>query len=265
MKMNSYDIHLLKRLSLALALLFIISFTTVNAQEEATEETETEAAKSDSTSKDEGFFQKLQWGPKAGLTISNFYTDRRWMGDNMPGFTVGAQFMYPVNDMIDFGIELLYAHQGAKNVNTSTFYTPDQLEIYGMAAETDVILHTLEVPVLFTFDLPAGANPSVIPQFSVGHSFGMNLHAQTYAFGEENGFDDISEKVQFQNFALLAGFGLEIIQTRRHLKPLVFNLDFRYRLGYTNLNNFVSFSKNNVDPVNDYNNNFFAITLGMKL
>lgn len=265
MKMNCYITNLLQKLSFtAFLILFLTVGYTVNAQEEdESEEAAAEEVES-KPKKENTFWKNLEWGPKAGVTFSNFYDYGSDISEYRAGFIGGVSFVYPVSNLISVGIEGLYAIQGANDVNPSLFYTEANPV---RPKELDVALQTIELPVIATIDLSTEADPDVIPYLILGNSFGLNLMAEgesTWQFSdgaEKNGIDNLTEKFQAQNFGLIGGLGFEIIQKRGPAKPMLYTLEFRYRFGYSDMGNI---PKDQIEQFDDFNNNYFAATFGLK-
>jgi hypothetical protein len=265
MKMNYSEPNLLKKLVAVLFIMFL-SFNFGAFAQEGTE-AETEVVKSDSTSKG-AFWDKLLWGPKAGVTISNFYDDKEDMSNAAPGFTVGASFSYPYMDWLEFGFEVLYAHQGIRNVDPRFLYSGMYTKLTGYSLKnTDVVLHTLEVPIMFTVFLPFGKDPNVKPMLTIGNSFGLNLYAETKnEFLKDNtaefhATENVTERFQAQNFAITGGLG---VQFKNKVFPIWYTAEVRYRLGYSDMGNVTTQMRTDLGAFDDYNNNMLQFTLGIK-
>lgn len=266
--MSYYETNLLKKISLVLVFLCFLSINNgIFAQEEETEtEAEVEEVAPDSTSKEGGFWEKVKWGPKGGVTLSKFYDDREEMSDYTPGFTVGVSAGVPYMDWLEFGFEVLYAHQGARDVDQRFIYATTDFVGDQKRESMDVVLHTLEIPVMCTFYLPFGTDPNVKPMVTVGNSFGFNLYAEAkneYARSENVSFhasEDISDKFPVQNFAVIGGLGVEF--KNKHF-PIWYTAELRYRLGYSDMSNIVS-TRSDIVSFDDYNNNMLQFTLGIK-
>ncbi len=263
MKMSYYNF--LKNLSLIMLLLLFLSVNNTFAQEET--EAEVEEVAVDTSSSEGGFLSLVKWGPKGGFTLSNFYDDREDISDYTPGFTVGVSAGVPYMDWLEFGFEVLYSHQGARDVAPRLLYS-NMLDFENQKLEKmDVVLHTLEIPVLLTYYVPIGKDPNVKPMITVGHSFGLNLYAESkceWTRSDNTEFhasDNVTERFQTQNFAVIGGLGVEF---KNKTLPIWYTAELRYRLGYSDMGNMPIPTRSDVEAYDDFNNNMLQFTMGIK-
>lgn len=272
MKMSYYKTSLLKKLSLAFFVLLFLSTGASFAQEDteavAGTEAETEEVAADTTKKSGDFWDKLKWGPKGGITLSNFWNDSEGTTDTRAGFVAGMSAGIPFMDWLEFGVEVLYSRQGGNDVPERLFYNDDARVWAGHTRnEMDLILHTVEIPVLFTYYVPMGQDPYVKPMITLGHSFGFNAYASSKSkwtkdsTGETfEASDNVTERVKAQNFAIIGGLGVE---WKHEHWPIWYTAELRYRLGYSDVSN-INAKRDNIHFTDDYNNNVISFCLGIK-
>jgi hypothetical protein len=169
----------------------------------------------------------LTFGAKVGISSSVFTRDFQAVSERLTGFSGGGFITYRITDFFAVGAELLYIQQGASGV---ILY--DTLP----STSTTLTFHTIDLPVLLFFNVP-DIN-GVSPKLFIGHSFGYNINVtgrnRTQIDNDPimyvRGVHDMTNRYERLDFGAIAGVGVDFKTGK-----MVFSIDGRYRLGYTNM------------------------------
>lgn len=182
----------------------------------------------------------LNFGAKVGISSSVFTQECQDVSGRLTGFSAGGFVTYKITDFFSVGAELLYIQQGASNLILMDSI-PNR--------STNLTFHTIDIPVLLFFNIPSTGE--VIPKIFVGHSFGYNIYVRgRNRLQIDNNpviitksTSDMTSQYERLDFAAVAGIGVDF-----KFINMVFTVDGRYRLGYTNmfLNDFNKTSFGNV-------------------
>ena len=178
----------------------------------------------------------LSYGARVGATVSTFSNEQPHTSSRL-GFLVGGVVEYGFSNILSVQAEPSYMQQGGRYVRFSDdtrFGSNGSLfDLY--TTNSDVILHTLDVPVLAKYRLPkfGDVQPNVVLGPAIGYTLGAsNTYQTTYYYNQTfttaNAYRE--EKSQYEPFqvGITGGFGGEVsLGTKRLL------IDFRYRYGVT--------------------------------
>lgn len=206
--------------SLLFLLVFILTGSTLNAQNEDAE-SETTAS-------------PIQIGAKFGTTLSQF-TDQQPYTNNAQGLTAGAFVRYGFSDLFALQLEASYSQQGGRLTN---YDVPDYYGLtdtwYDMKAENRYLrMHNIEVPLLAQFSFKM--NDTRL-KLNLGPAFSYNLHSGILAEGtvfSDNEFhtytgeENISSVINSYEYSAIGGIGFEFDVSDN----LFLTVDARYKYG----------------------------------
>ena len=215
----------------------------------------------------------LQFGAKMGVTSSTLSNAHQNMlySENKLGFVGGGFVSYQILDFVGTSVELLYAQEGASHTNPSFFYYPDALGSGETEkANTNLTMHNLEIPVLLNFYVP-GFTGDTEPRFYVGGSFDIILKSiakdQVYiyeadAFLSNRQREDVSEAIEWNNFGLIIGTGLNF-----NGGDIGMTLDVRYKIGMSNISNLatLNYQEYNYGYTDAFSTNCLMVMVGIAL
>ena len=159
----------------------------------------------------------LKFGVKGGLNFANFSWDipeGSFETVSAIKFGVGGIMLYPLSELLDVQVELMYLQRGAKL---------DEIE--GMNLDRDWKYAYLSVPVLGRYNFGSG---DAYTYAVAGPEFGFLLSAKSEISGVE---EDIKDIIKSIDFGISLGAG---VSTNMGSTP-VFG-EIRYSLGLSNLN-----------------------------
>lgn len=186
------------------------------------------------------------YGPRAGLLVSSFSGEKHTQ--SVQGLSVGAFVIRKFGSSAGIEVNLMYAQPGGSRL--SIVQNPPGLDI-PIARQTitsQVILHSLELPVLFSYGFLS--SESIKPRITIGPSLGTVLFANANRditmeyntvvyqpipdpiFGQKQlvatttDNENVTGEYERFNASLNTGVGLEIPSSRMR-----WFVDFRYRLG----------------------------------
>jgi hypothetical protein len=177
----------------------------------------------------------LSYGAKIGATVSNFSNEQPHTSARL-GLLVGGVVEYGFSDVLSVQAEPSYMQQGGRFVRFMDDTRFGNDAIYDMyATSSDVILHTIDLPILAKYWLPkfGDIQPNVVLGPAVGYKLGAsNTYQTTFHsngdFFTANGYkEEGSQYVPFQ-LGVTGGFGGEVSLGTKRLM-----IDFRYRYGVT--------------------------------
>jgi len=170
----------------------------------------------------------LTFGGRAGISSSVFTKDYQAVSERLTGIMFGGFGTYRITNFFSVGVELLYIQQGASNLLFIDTIIP--------GTTTNLTFHTIDIPVLLIFNIPE--MDKVNPKIFIGHSFGYNFRVNAasrmllndnpviYA----NNYSDKTNRYERLDFGIVAGIGTDF-----KANNMIFTIDGRYRLGYTNI------------------------------
>lgn len=177
----------------------------------------------------------LSYGVRVGATVSNFSNEQPHTGSRL-GFTIGGVVEYGISDVLSVQAEPAYMQQGGRFMRfiDDTRFGNDV--IYDMyATSSDVLLHTVDIPVLAKYWLPkfGDIQPNVVLGPAVGYTIGASNTFQTTFhsdgdFFTANGYKEEGSQYEPFQVGVTGGFGGEISLGTKRLM-----IDFRYRYGIT--------------------------------
>ena len=130
----------------------------------------------------------MQFGVKGGLNLANLSVDPGEDADAAIKFGVGGIMLYPLSDVLDLQVEVMYLLKGSKD---------DDLD-------TKVNLAYLSVPVMGRYKLGSG-DADMTPYVVAGPEFGFLLSADVESpFGEV----DIKDDLKSIEIAVNVGVGM---------------------------------------------------------
>ncbi len=172
-------------------------------------------------------------GPKAGYNFNSLRGNNKY--DVVPGFNMGGFAKYPFFDFMSLRAELLYLQQGA-NLNDYEINVPDIKR-----NDAKVKFHTLQVPVLAEFQLPALSEDDVKPKLWLGGFYSTLLYAREnytnvakvagYNTAVYNGHTDVTDLFNRHQYGIVAGIGGDI---KVFSYPV--SLEFRYQYNLSRAN-----------------------------
>ena len=160
---------------------------------------------------------QIQFGPKAGLIISNLNGNERNFESKL-GFEIGALFTYSFNDYLAVQPEIYYTTKGAKDTTIET-------EVHSLT----ILLDYIEVPILFKFSYPLKSyqiNPSVYLGPAFSFKTGANIREDVGGLILEGSYN----YVKTVDYSLVFGGSVGF-----QLKKSEYGLDIRYVMGMTSI------------------------------
>ena len=163
-------------------------------------------------------------GAKAGINFNSFRGNKSF--DVIPGYSIGAFGKYKALDFLSARLEVLYAQQGANLLDYS---------LMGELKRNHAVVrfHTLQIPVIAEFGLPALSEETLQPKVLLGgfYSFVMSAtepHENEARLGgydpiKYNGYSDVSAQFADKQYGWLIGAAAEI---KVFATPVA--LEFRY-------------------------------------
>lgn len=187
----------------------------------------------------------LQFGGKLGITSSTLSNDHQNMlySENKVGFAMGGFVSYQILDFLGAEVDLLYAQEGAAQIDPRFIYYPESLYSVGSAKlNSNITMHNIEIPLLLNFYVP-GYTGDAEPRFYVGGSWDIITKTITK---DKVGVDatdgnviltdrekeDVSSSIERNNFGFIVGAGLNF-----NGGDLGMTLDVRYKIGLSNISN----------------------------
>jgi hypothetical protein len=218
----------------------------------------------------------LSFGAKIGMASSGFTHNYQVFTNDKLGPSVGGFCELRPIDI--FGIEfgLNYVQTGAHHVDPGYFYTVNEINIGSTASiniskvNTDITLHTLNIPLLFNFHPKVSGD--VAPKFTLGFQLDWIFSAKatnwlryyntTYNIWqttEEVQKGDVTSRVKSINYGPVAGCGVEFKSD-----ALTYSIELRYSIGLNDINNFGSYNyvTSNTSRYN-YSNNTLMVIAGI--
>ena len=178
----------------------------------------------------------LRYGFKVGFVISEFSNTQPHTTEKL-GFTAGAVVEYGFSEQLSVQAEPSYLQQGGnllKFIDDSRFGDDDS---FGTSSTTNyaITIHSIDVPVLVKYRLPAFGNfvPNVVLGPSVSYTVMVDTHFErTYhhnqTFMTVSGYDDVTSEYKPIQIGATAGIGGEVSLGNKRLM-----MDLRYRYGIT--------------------------------
>lgn len=171
------------------------------------------------------FAQDLSYGVKAGMNISNFFSDDSSDEfDSKAGINIGAFLEIPISEKFSVQPELIYSAQGSQQ----TVYTTTTDMVDGMEVTTTNFrifkynFNYLNIPVLAKYYVTDGLSLLAGPQL------GVLLSAKDKESDNDGELDiDISSFTESIDFSIDFGVGYEFGDH--------FLIDARYNMGLTNV------------------------------
>lgn len=178
----------------------------------------------------------LRYGFKAGVVISEFSNTQPHTSEKL-GFTAGVVVEYGFNDQLSVQAEPSYLQQGGNLIKFVDDTRFGDVESFGSSSTTNyaVTIHSIDVPVLVKYRLPALGNftPNVVLGPAVSYAFLVDTqfertyhHNQTYM--TVSGYDNVTSEYEAIQIGGTAGIGGEVSLGSKRLM-----LDLRYRYGVT--------------------------------
>jgi hypothetical protein len=227
----------------------------------------------------QGVDKPLSFGIKAGLSNSLFTNYQQKAVDNKLGFAVGATAEFKLSNLLGVEINLNYVQEGADKASPYLIYTKEYLNsfnensyggMYEYINESDITLHTIQVPVLFNIRPPVKGD--VVPRLILGYSFDFILNATTkdeitfYSYDNTtNSYSyfpitkrnkaNVTSSFKTFNMGPVLGLGLDFKSDK-----LTYLIDARYKIGLNDINNLGELKINGSES---FSVNTFTITFGI--
>lgn len=178
----------------------------------------------------------LSYGARIGATVSNFSNEQPHTSAKL-GLLIGGVIEYGFSDILSVQAEPSYMQQGGRFVRFSddTRFGSDGSLFDLYTTNSDVTLHTLDLPILAKYWLPkfGDIQPNIVLGPAISYTLGAsNVYQTTYYYNQTfttaNAYRE--ERSQYEPFqmGITGGFGGEVsLGTKRLL------IDFRYRYGVT--------------------------------
>jgi hypothetical protein len=210
----------------------------------------------------------LSYGAKAGITSSGFTHYGEVFTFTKQGLTIGGFAEYELNKMFGVAAELNYLQQGAFHLAPGYIYPYSLIYIqsgsnYIYMTNSDVKLHTLDIPVLFTVRPDMDGN--IVPKFLAGLSFDFILKARSknlfyqylsnsygtfYSTLPNRETDDVSSSFKTFNICFVGGLGLDF-----KTKQSTYTIEARYNIGLNHINNLAALN----NGTNNTNRYYFSV------
>lgn len=158
----------------------------------------------------------MQFGVKGGLNLSNLSLDPDPSGlslDLATNFGVGGIMLYPLSDVLDLQVEVLYLLKGSKL----------KFDLLGETFEGDINYAYLSVPVMGRYKLGSG-DADMTPYVVAGPEFGFLLSADSEFAGISEDTKDVTKSIDL-------GFNVGVGMTMNNMFGEV-----RYSLGLIDIN-----------------------------
>jgi hypothetical protein len=231
-------------------------------------------------SQEEGSSGAFSYGVKLGMTSSTFASQYQKLEDaeSMTGFTGGLYAKYMFNDKMGVSLEALYAMEGTMRLNPAYIYTYTTYSNSTMSltkANSNVILHNIDVPVLFNYTVAdlSGVKLTVM----AGVSFDYMLMAQAknllvYSITNTNTTTD----GMYYNYITLPGRAVDDVSYA--FKPYnvgaqvgvaadfgLISADLSYKIGLMPINDLATYNLNNYAGSENISTNTVFIKLGINI
>ncbi|MBI4646220.1 MAG: PorT family protein [Bacteroidia bacterium] len=207
------------------------------------------------------YAQNISYGGEIGCSFSAFSRNYNSFTNHLLGFTGGGYISAELTSFAGVSAEILYSQQGAASVDPSYIYynTTSNLQRWS----SDVRLHKIDVPILINIKAP-GFDNDIYPVVLVGGAFGYtfkvtaknyditNLPNYLYIF--EEGSQDVTDAFTTTDYAGVIGAGINFKGNFHYA------IDFKYRVGLSNINRSIYNYINN-----KYSQNSFIITIKIGL
>ena len=161
------------------------------------------------------------FGVKVGLNLANFswdLTEGTFETDSAIKFGVGGIMLYPLSEVLDLQVELMYLQKGAKL---------DEIE--GFKIDAKYKFAYLSVPVMGRYKLGSG---DTSPYIAAGPEFGFLLSADVEFAGEE---DDVKDEIKSIEIGFNVGAGVSM-----DMGTMPAFAEVRYSLGLSNIDDSTS-------------------------
>jgi len=178
-------------------------------------------------------------GAKIGANFNQFSQPLTNIGGSVGGFV-----RYQILDFLEAQGELIYSQQGGGRMD----YTRDFSFIDGpirnvQYVNRSIMLHNIEVPISARLTMPEFNGGAIVPKLIVGGSYSYNMAAMEYndkifnfVDGTRGLVSNTTENVSLNyfphNFSVHAGIALDF----NLADAKVFTMEFKYRKGFSNLN-----------------------------
>lgn len=200
--------------------------------------------------------QFFTFGPRAGLNISNFSGADD--SETKAGLLAGGFLVYSFQEHFGVSVDALYSVEGAQFTERITANNTT------IKIDNDYALNYLRLPVQANVFFGEFGN-RLRPKITLGPSVGFLLSAKNNfksVTTDGNGGsvtledkDDVKSDFKGIDFGAIVGAGLNY----RLTDAVWWNLDLRYYLGATNIDD----DNNNSGNNNDLKNNSFSVSLGI--
>lgn len=178
-------------------------------------------------------------GAKIGPTLNQFSQP-----GTMIGFSGGVYGSYHVLPFLNIKVEPQYSMQGGARQSYYVNYSGIDGNVAAIGFyNPNVIMHTLEVPLLVELTLPEFEDETIVPKLILGGSYTLMAKAtesstMRYFFNDgtpavDVGYrrQDVTDNYARSQFSAVVGFGVMFKTDSRD-----FQLDIRYRQGFTQVN-----------------------------
>jgi hypothetical protein len=216
----------------------------------------------------------LSFGVKGGATVSGFTNNYEICTQKKTGFTLGGFGEIRPIPMVGIEAGMYYAREGALGVNPLTVYPITEVYLsYFAKLKSDIVMHSLQIPILFNFHPISGA---IGPKITVGWEFDFLLKATSvnylYQYTNQNNTayylpmekqteSDVTSSLKRFNTGPVIGLGIDFQSS-----SLFYSLDFRYKIGLNKINNLGYYREQTNyydDPLYNISLNTLTVTLGI--
>lgn len=202
-------------------------------------------------------------GPKAGYNFNSLRGNDKY--DVIPGFNVGGFAKYSLFDFMALRAELLYMQQGA-NLNDYQINVPDI-----QRNDAKVKFHTLQVPILVEFQLPALSEDDVKPKLWLGGFYSTLFYAREnytnvvkvsgYNPINYSGHTDVTYLFNRHQYGIVAGIGGDV---KVFSYPV--SLEFRYQYNLSRANKAgTQGAFNLINTADEWGDKFYLSTLSFNV
>jgi len=190
------------------------------------------------------------FGAKVGVNFNQFSQPLTTVGGSAGGFV-----RYQVSDFLQVQGELIYSLEGGGRMDYSRNFNLNPGSGSGSGSSFDgpidfvqyvnrsILLHVVEVPISARFTLPELNGGAIVPRLIVGVSYSYNFAAiedndKLFNFVDgtrglvSNTTENVSGDYFQHNFSVHAGIAIDF----NLADAKVFTMEFKYRRGFSNLN-----------------------------
>jgi hypothetical protein len=209
-----------------------------------------------------GFGIDLKVGVRTGFALPVLTIDHQPYTNHLAAPVAGGYVQLNVMSWVAASFDVLYTQYGGNQINPLWIYSPESPALDNLQ-NSKLVIHSLEFPLAVKVGLPNWAE-SVSPYISLGGSMAFFMQARirnyyldgTYSYQPiySESTELVSSAINNFDFAFIPAIGVEF-----NSSPLSFTLEFYYRLGLSDVNNYKTLYST------DFGANAFGIKIGVGL